>query len=216
MNRYPSRTRRTRRWVLLAVLVPAAAFVAYEALDAPRSGGTGTGRPLIGSDAPGGVVAYLVGTGIFARPAPGEQSGEFAAAEDAAAAAGAPLAFSVWTDRQSFDTRAWRDLLQVGRVPFYRPPAIDFRREVAVLVWPATLTAPDALQRAPGLILRGAALQHTAVEVRVAPATDGTPRATPVGRPDVLPYALVTVPRSQWPIPAPPPTVPPLTVSLAQ
>jgi len=73
---------------------------------------------------------------------------------------------------------------------------------------------PAPPPRAPGLGLRGAVLQHLAVELRIAPATDGTPRATPAGGDDVLPYALVTVPRREWPIPAPPPTIPPLAVTL--
>ena len=33
---------------------------------------------------------------------------------------------------------------------------------------------------------------------------------------DVVPYALMTVPRLQWPVPAPPPTVPPVVVTLTR
>jgi hypothetical protein len=221
VNRYLSRTRRTRRLTLVAVLAPLGGLIAYEALTKPRASGTGAGGatgssrgPLVGSDTPGAVAAYLSATGIFAQPAVDGRPEEFAAAEAAAASAGAPLAFSVWTDIASFDARAWRDVLQVGRVPLFRPPSVDFEREVAILIWPSPSASP-AIRRAPGLTLRGAVLRHTAVEIQVVPATDGTPRATPIGSASVLPYALVTVPRNQWPIPAPPPTVPPLTVALA-
>ncbi|HEX2037056.1 MAG TPA: hypothetical protein VHS99_22990, partial [Chloroflexota bacterium] len=72
-----------------------------------------------------------------------------------------------------------------------------------------------ALRRAPGLVVRGAVLRHTAVEIHLGPGPAGQVPATPRPGGDVLPYALVTVPRSQWPVPAPPPTVPPLSVALA-
>jgi hypothetical protein len=161
------------------------------------------------------VTAYLSATGLFARPSPDARPEAFAAAEAAAAEAGSPLAFSLWTDTPSFEAGAWRDQLQVGRIPPYPPPAVDFGKEVAVLAWPAE-GAPASLRRAPGLVLRGALLQHVAVEVRLAPADpDGSPRPTPVGAAEVLPYALVSVPRRVWPLPVPPPTVPPLTVTLA-
>jgi hypothetical protein len=161
------------------------------------------------------VTAYLSATGLFARPSPDDRPEAFAAAEAAAAEAGSPLAYSLWTDTPSFEAGAWRDQVQVGRIPPYPAPAVDFGKEVAVLAWPAE-GAPASLRRAPGLVLRGALLQHMAIEVRLAPAdSDGAPRPTPVGAAEVIPYALVSVPRRAWPLPVPPPTIPPLTVTLA-
>ncbi|MGH2350176.1 MAG: hypothetical protein ACRDJN_01000 [Chloroflexota bacterium] len=211
MKRYSRQTSRRRRLILLTLLTPVGAYAVSAAL-ASRPASEGAAAPSL--DQPNGVRAYLVATGIFARPAPDEQPSDFAAAETVAAAAGVRLAYSIWTDRDSFDTRAWRDLIQVGRVPVYRPPAIDFMREVAVLVWPVSEHAPAAVLHASGLVLSGATLQHTAVEVRVAPTTGGPAPATPAPGGPVLPYALITIPRNQWPVPAPPPTVPPLTVAL--
>jgi hypothetical protein len=216
-----ARSRRNRRLLLLALLAPAGAYLALEAFSAPApvpTGGTrssnrvdSAGGP--GTDPQGAVTAYLSATGIFSQPPPDRLPAPFAAAEAAAAGAGSPLAFSVWTDTPSFDAQAWRDQVQVGRVPPIPPPAVDFGREVAVLVWPAA-DAPVALRQAPGLLLRGARLQHLEVELLVSPAGEGMARATPAGGGEVLPYALVTVPRRQWPIPAPPPSVPPLSVTL--
>jgi hypothetical protein len=211
-----ARSRRNRRLLLLALLAPAGAYLALESFSAPApvpTGGTRSSSRADGAGPPGAVTAYLSATGIFSRPPPDRLPASFAAAEAAAAGAGSPLAFSVWSDTPSFDAQAWRDQIQVGRVPPIPPPAVDFGREVAVLVWPAA-DAPVALRQAPGLLLRGARLQHLEVEILVSPAGEGMARATPAGGGEVLPYALVTVPRRQWPIPAPPPSVPPLSVTL--
>ena len=221
-GRTTARGRRNRRLLLLALLAPAGAYLALEAFTAPApvpTGGTrggsngGEGAGGQGAGPPGAVTAYLSATGIFSQPSPDRLPAPFAAAEAAAAEAGSPLAYSIWTDTPAFDSQAWRDQVQVGRAPAIPPPAVDFGREVAVLVWPAA-HAPQALRRAPGLVLRGARLQHLEVELLVSPAGEGMARATPAGGGEVLPYALVTVPRRQWPIPAPPPTVPPLSVAL--
>ncbi len=160
------------------------------------------------------VRAYQVATGIFAQPAPGHESGDFAAAEALAKQAGTPLAFTVWTDQESFETRAWRDLLQVGRFPYNRPPAIDYAREVAVLVWASPAMAPPDVLASGGLELRAARAAGRAVELRVAPRAGGATPATPAAGGPVLPYLLVTIPRSQWPVPVPPPLVPPVRVAL--
>jgi len=221
------RSRRNRRLLLLALAAPVGGWLAIETLSAPPTGGTGSGGAsrsemegaglgeAVGT--PGAVQAYLSATGIFARPGPDSVPEAFAAGEAAAAEAGSPLAFAVWGERPSFDLGAWRDIVQVGRIPIGRPPAVDFDREVAVLIWPAA-GAPAALRRATGLALRGALLQHLVVEVRVGPARPSPgepPPATPAPGGEVVPYALVTVPRKGWPVPAPPPTTPPVTVSLA-
>jgi hypothetical protein len=221
-GRTTARSRRNRRLLLLALLAPAGAYLALEASTAPApvpTGGTRGASDSAGGQGagpagrPGAVMAYLSATGIFSLPPPDRLPAPYAAAEAAAAEAGSPLAFSIWTDTPSFDSQAWRDQVQVGRVPAIPPPAVDFGREVAVLAWPAA-NAPAALRRAPGLVLRGARLQHLEVEILLSPAAEGTARATPAGGGEVLPYALVTVPRRQWPIPAPPPSVPPLSVTL--
>jgi hypothetical protein len=220
-----ARSRRNRRLLLLALVAPVGGWLAIETLSAPRAAGTGAGdaggaRGIEGAGlgeaagTPGAVQAYLSATGIFALPGAGGAPEAYAAAEAAAAEAGSPLAFAVWGERPSFDTGAWRDIVQLGRLPIGRPPAVDFDREVAVLIWPAA-GAPASLRRANGLVLRGALLQHLVVEVRVAPARNEPPPATPASGGEVVPYALVTVPRRGWPVPAPPPTIPPVTVSLA-
>src|SRR5687767_1129920 len=94
-----------------------------------------------------GPRAYLVATGIFAVPDPNAAPADFRAARDAAIQAGTPLAFSVWTDQASFEADGWRDVVQTGRVPMNRPPAIDFSREVAVLAWPVAGIAPESVAR---------------------------------------------------------------------
>src|SRR5262245_45803809 len=63
------------------------------------------------------VQAYMVATGTFAQPAAGTAPADFVVAQDAAAAAHSALAFTIWVDQESFETRGWRDLLQVGRIP---------------------------------------------------------------------------------------------------
>jgi hypothetical protein len=156
-----------------------------------------------------------VATGIFAVPDSGTTPPDFRAAQDAARQAGSPLAFAVWTDQAGFEADGWRDVVQVGRVPMNRPPAVDFSREVAVLAWPVAGIAPESVIGAHGLVLRGTALQHLGVELQLAPSSGGPAPATPAATGQVLPYALVTILRSQWPIPAPPPTVPPIGVTLA-
>jgi hypothetical protein len=163
-----------------------------------------------------GARAYLVATGLFALPPAGREPSEFARAQAAALAAQAPLAHMVWGDQESFETAGWRDLLQVGRVPFNRPPAIDFAREVAVLVWPVAGQAPEAVLKASGLTLRGAAVRHVAVELRVGTWSGGPVPATPAAEGPATPYALASIPRDQWPVPAPPPAVPPVAVALAR
>jgi hypothetical protein len=203
-----------RRIVLLAAL---AAFtgvmaVAWLGGGGELSGSPGTGAP--GAARPSGPRAYLVATGIFAAPDPGGAPANYRAAREAAIQAGSPLAFAIWTEQASFETDGWRDVVQIGRVPMNRPPAIDFSREVAVLAWPVAGIAPEAVIRAPGLVLRGTALQHLAVEVQLTPSSGGPAPATPATTGQVLPYALVTILRSQWPIPAPPPTIPPVSVTL--
>ncbi|MBI3971708.1 MAG: hypothetical protein HY332_10510 [Chloroflexi bacterium] len=105
------------------------------------------------------VRAFLVATGVFAAPESGQAPAEFAASQEAAAAAGAPLAHTIWTDADSFERDGWSALIQAGRIPVSRPPAIDFMREVAVLIWPVSGRAPEALLQAHGLLLRGAALR---------------------------------------------------------
>jgi hypothetical protein len=101
-------------------------------------------------------------------------------------------------------------------MPLNRPPDIDFLREVAVLAWPVRGQAPEAVLRAPGLVLRVAGVQRDGIQLEFAPSSGGPAPATPVAAGDVAPYALVTVRRDQWPLPAPPPTIPPLLVTLAR
>ena len=204
---------RRRRLGLLAALAVVGAGATMTA-----QGDRGQPSPEVAAGGERGqpaVPAYLVATGIFAVPPAGQGPPEFLAAQAAATAARSPLAFTIWTDQQSFEDRAWRDLLQVGRLPMNRPPGIDFMRYVAVLAWPVAGQAPPDVLRAPGLTVRGAVLQHTAVELRVGPYSGGPAPATPAAGGVVAPYALATIPRSQWPVPAPPPTVPPLAVALA-
>lgn len=162
------------------------------------------------------VRAYQTATGMFPLPPAGQAQMEFAAAEAAAIAEGRPLAYTVWVEQDAFEQRAWRDLLQVGRIPIVRPPFVNFAREVAVLVWPAPGRAPAAVAGASGLLLSGVTLGQQGIEVRVSPSTSGPaplPATVPPGT-AVSPYVLITIPRTQWPRPVPPPVVPPVSVTL--
>ena len=195
--------------VLLAVTAVAGVLARPQPSESQPSGG----------GAPNGEVpvrAYLVATGIFAVPAEGQGPGTYAAALALARAAHAPLAKIVFVDQPTFDGEGWRDLVQVGRVPINRPPAVDFRREVAVLAWPVAGQAPAALFQAPGLSVRGATLQQHGVALELAPTVGAPPAATPAAGHTFAPYALVTIPRNQWPIPVSAPDVPPLVATLAQ
>jgi hypothetical protein len=200
----------------LAVLAAFAGVMAVAWLggqDVP-SGSSGAAPP--GAARPSGPRAYLVATGIFVVPDPAAAPADFRAARDAAIQAGSPLAFTVWTDQASFEADAWRDVVQTGRAPMSRPPAVDFSREVAVLAWPVAGAAPEAVTTAQGLVLRGTAIQHLAVELQLAPSSGGPAPATPAATGQVLPYALVTILRTHWPLPAPPPTIPPVAVTLVR
>ena len=163
-----------------------------------------------------GLRVYRIATGTFAIPPPDRAPFQYTAADAAARRDGSPLAVSLWVEQTEFETGGWRDQIQVGRIPIARPPQVDFPREVAVLVWPVRGVAPDSLLRANGLIADSLNLQHVSLELRVKPDTGGPIPATPIAPNGVVPYALFTIPRSQWPLPAPPPTVPPLTVTLAR
>jgi hypothetical protein len=163
-----------------------------------------------------GLRVYRVATGTFAPPAGEKAPFDLAAAEADARKAGAPLAYLLYVEQAEFETRAWRDFLQVGRIPIARPPLVDFAREVAVVVWPVSGVAPSDVLRANGLAADRLVLQHVGLELRVRPDPTGSVPATPITAGAILPYGLFTVPRTQWPLPAPPPTVPPLTVTLAR
>lgn len=58
-------------------------------------------------------------------------------------------------------------------------------------------------KRASGLVLRAATLvDHVAIGLEVAPAPSDEAKPEPLGQGlDPVPYALVTIPRDQWPIP---------------
>ena len=199
----------TRRIFLLAALAVVAALTLV-ATFAPRREAApvdSTGRPSL--------RVFRAATGTFIAPDPNRAPADFVQAEAEARRASAPLAFTFWTDQGDFEVRAWRDVLQVGRVPLARPPVLDLAREVAVLVWPVQGAAPTSLVRAHGLAAERVVLQHMHLELQVKPDTGGAPPATPSVSGPVIPYGLFTIPRSQWPIPAPPPTIPPLIVSLA-
>ncbi len=218
VHRYRRRTASRLRLgaaLLLAIVGLVAGIASLMARRTAPAGPAGS-EPLASSSPAqaSDVRAYQVATGIFAQPAPGHESGDFAAAEALARQAGTPLAFTVWTDQESFETRAWRDLLQVGRFPYNRPPAIDYMREVAVLVWASPATAPPDVLASGGLELRAARAAGRVVELRVAPRAGGATPATPAAGGPALPYLLVTIPRSQWPVPVPPPMVPPVRVVL--
>ena len=166
---------------------------------------------------PGARQAYLVATGTLGLPPKGTTGpAGYLPAVRRAVEAGSPLAWSVWTDVGSFGQSAWRDLVAVGRPITHRPPDVDFSREVAVLIWvmpPAgalppgvdgtPVSVPAAVKRASGLVLRGATLvDHVAIGLELAPApvNEAKPEALAAGL-DPVPYALVTIPREQWPIP---------------
>jgi hypothetical protein len=161
------------------------------------------------------VRAYLAATGVFALP-PNGGPPEYAAAHADAARAASPLAYTVWVERDSFELRVWRDLVQRERSPVVRPPTVDFVREVALLIWAVPEHAPPSVLGSSGLILRRTAARERAVEVGVTPVAGGPAAATPVASGTVVPYAVVTVPRSQWPAPVPPPLLPPLIVTLTR
>jgi hypothetical protein len=163
-----------------------------------------------------GLRVYRIATGTFAAPAAQAAPFDFQQAEAGARLAGAALAFTLWVDQTEFETSAWRDVLQVGRIPIARPPQVDFAREVAVVVWPVAGAAPPDVMRANGLLAERLILQHIALELRVSADSGGVAPATPITTGAIIPYALFTIPRTQWPLPAPPPTVPPLTVTLAR
>ncbi len=203
----------TRRIFLLA----AAALVAAVSLVASLGQ-----RPPAATDAPAadagpeGLRVYRIATGTFALPPPDRAPFQYTAADAAARRDGSPLAVSLWVEQTEFETGGWRDQIQVGRLPIARPPQVDFPREVAVLVWPVRGVAPDSLMRANGLVAESLTLQHVSLELRVKPDTGGPVPATPIAPNGLVPYALFTIPRRQWPLPAPPPTAPPLTVTLAR
>ena len=178
---------------------------------APRQG-----DPSPDSAGRASLRVYRAATGTFALPDRTQAPFDFVQAEADARQAGAPLAFTLWTDQGEFEVRAWRDLLQVGRVPLARPPVLDLAREVGVLVWPVQGVAPDTLLRANGLVAERLVFQHVQLELQVKGDTGGAVPATPAAGGSVIPYGLFTIPRNQWPIPAPPPTAPPLTVTLAR
>jgi hypothetical protein len=213
LKRYRLQTLRRRRLIVLGILTLVAWTALFAVQRQSRTGVPATTTTQAAADMQ--VQAYLVATGVLALPPPGQGPADYQAAAASAAAAGAPLGTLVWVDREAFETRGWRDLIQVGRVPINRPPAIDFVREVAVLTWAIPDQAPPPVLAAPGLILRRTALQHVAVELGVTPQPSGRV-AAPNAAGTVVPYALMTVPRLQWPIPAPPPTVPPVVVTLTR
>ena len=177
-------------------------------------------RSQTGASTPAGVDrtlrAFRAGTGTFSLPAAGTGPAEFLQAEALARQHGSPIAYALFVEQEAFETRAWRDLLMAGRFPMSRPPLVDFIRELAVLVWPVRGVAPDGVMRANGFAVEDVRLDHMALHLRIRIDSGGAPPATPVGvTTGVAPYGLFTIPRTQWPIPAPAPTEPPLIVSLA-
>jgi hypothetical protein len=156
----------------------------------------------------------MVAGGLFAQPAPGQETGPYAAAVQMAQTNNSPVAYTIWTDQDTFETQGWRDIIGVRRIPISRPPKLDFVREVLVLAWPVPGKAPAEALQAPGLTIRAAAVQQHGIALTVGPSKSGVV-ATPVGGGTALPYALISVPRDQWPIPVPAPDVPPLLVNLA-
>ncbi|HEU5315956.1 MAG TPA: hypothetical protein VFX49_07575 [Chloroflexota bacterium] len=200
-----------RRIFLLTALAVVAAVTLF-ASAGPRRQGASDLPPAMES----GLRVYRVATGTFALPTPDRVPFDLAAAEADARKSGAPLAFALYVEQTEFETRAWRDFLQVGRIPIARPPLVDFAREVAVVVWPLAGSAPADVLRANGLIADRLLLQHVGLELRVKPDATGSVPATPIASGAILPYGLFTIPRTQWPLPAPPPAVPPLTVTLAR
>ena len=200
----------TRRIFLLAALAVVAALTLV-ATFAPRQ----DAAPMNSAGQPT-LRAFRAATGSFLVPDQARAPEHFAQAESQARQANASVAFTMWTDQADFEVRAWRDLLQVGRVPLARPPVLDLAREVAVLVWPVQGIAPASLLRANGLAAERVVLEHFHLELQVRADTGGAVPATPAGTGAVIPYGLFTIPRNQWPLPAPPPTAPPLTVTLAR
>lgn len=166
---------------------------------------------------PGARQAHLVATGILALPPAGATGpAGYLPATRRAIDAGSPLAWSTWLDSGSFGQSAWRDLVAVGRPVTHRPPAVDFAREVAVLVWVvppagslpagvegAPVAVPATVRRAVGLVLRAATLvDHVAIGLEVAPASPDEAKPEPLAPGhEAVPFALVTIPREQWPVP---------------
>ena len=64
-------------------------------------------------------------------------------------------------------------------------------------------SVPASVRRAPGLVLRGALLvDHIAIGLEVAPTSPDEAKPEPLASGlEGVPYALVTVPKDQWPIP---------------
>jgi hypothetical protein len=166
---------------------------------------------------PGARQAYLVATGTLGLPPKGNIGpAGYLPAVRRAVEAESPLAWSVWTDVGSFGQSAWRDLVTAGRPITHRPPDVDFSREVAVLIWamPPTgalppgvdgtpVPVPAAVKRASGLVLRSAVVvDHVAIGLELAPAPSDGAKPEPLAAGlDAVPYALVTIPRDQWPVP---------------
>ncbi|MGI8423672.1 MAG: hypothetical protein ACR2NO_06115 [Chloroflexota bacterium] len=200
----------TRRIVLLTAIALVAALTIV-ATYAPRQ--TGETQDATGLAT---LRVYRAATGTFPLPDRSRAPFDFTQAEATAREARSPLAFTLWVDQTEFETRAWRDLVQVGRFPLARPPVLDLAREVGVLVWPVQGIAPDSVMRANGLVAGRLVPQHVHLELHISPDSGGSPPATPSTTGAVVPYALFTIPRNQWPLPAPPPTIPPLTVTLAR
>lgn len=218
--------RRLRWLVRLSILFALLAIALVSANGLPVPWGrdaAGPADPSQGSSAafplgaPGGRQAYLVATGTLAVPPAGTIGpAGYLPAVRRAMADGSPLAWSTWTDVGSFGMSAWRDLVAVGRPITHRPPAVDFSREVAVLVWampPAALmppgvdgtppAVPAAVRRASGLVLRSATLvDHVAIGLELAPAPPDEAKPEPLAPGlEPVPFALVTIPRDQWPVP---------------
>lgn len=191
--------------VLLAVLAASQRPGAPAAV--PSSAGQG--------DQPA-VKAYLVATGIFSAPESWEGHAYFNSQQGKADSAESAVAFAAFGDQVTFETLAWRDLIQRGRTPLNRPPAIDFQREVAVLIWTVREQTPPSVRAAPGLVLRGAAVQHQGVELRIGPSNETVMLPTPAATGTVTPYALVTILRNQWAIPVPAPDLPAVVVTLVK
>ena len=193
--------------LLLVAGVVASLFLIPGTPPRGRPAGAVTGSPRLA------VKAYMVASGIFASPAAGQETADYLTGEATAKQNGQPLAHAIFTDQESFETRAWRDLIHVRRQPISRPPQIDFMREVAVVAWAAG-AAPASLRHAPGLALHAADVQQHGIAVQLAPSVEPMP-ATPIGGGATLPYIVFSIPRDQWPIPVPPPDVPPMLVTLA-
>ncbi|MSQ43451.1 MAG: hypothetical protein EXR45_04495 [Chloroflexi bacterium] len=213
---------------IIAVILVATSLGRPLALPAWSGGAKPDASPLLADPSQGtsavfavGVVgarrAHLVATGTLPLPRAGTTGpAGYLPAVTHALAVGSPLAWSVWTDIESFGQSAWRDFVQAGRPITHRPPAVDFSREIAVLVWvvpppgglPAGLSGtpvsvPTSVRRASGLVLRGAILvDHVAIGLEVAPTAPDQAKPEPLATGlEGVPYALVTIPKDQWPIP---------------